>query len=126
VKEGQGEATGQGLRLTFKAPTALKIMKVNLIVHGPSSQARAVPAGSVFEVNADAPEFFHLERRAGASTLQSSEIWTKIGAVGLIEITEIQFANGVLWRESDTSKCRTEPGHLLLTNLEASEGSVAK
>jgi hypothetical protein len=126
VKEGQGDATGQGLRLTFKAPTALKIMKVNLIVHGPSSQARAVPAGSVFEVNADAPEIFHLERRAGASTLQSSEIWTKIGAVGLIEVTEIQFANGVLWRESDTSKCRTEPGHLLLTNLEASEGSVAK
>jgi hypothetical protein len=126
VKDGQGDAIGQGLRLTFKAPTALKIMKVNLIVYGPSLRARAVPAGSDSGVNADVPEIFHLERRAGASTLQSSEIWTKIGAVRLVEVTEIQFVNGVLWRESDTSKCRTEPGNLLLTNLEASEGSVAK
>ena len=109
-----------------KRQLLLKIMKVNLIVHGPSLQARAVPAGSNSEVNADVPEIFHLERRAGASTLQTSEIWTKIGAVRLVEVTEIQFVNGVLWRESDTSKCRTEPGNLLLTNLEASEGSVAK
>jgi hypothetical protein len=126
VNDGHGDATGQGLRFTFRAPTALKIMKVNLIVHGPSLQARAVPAASNSEVNADVPEIFHLERRAGASTLQTSEIWTKIGAVRLVEVTEIQFVNGVLWRESETSKCRTEPGNLLLTNLEASEGSVAK
>jgi hypothetical protein len=126
VKDEKEGPTGQGLQLNFNVPAALKVLKVTVVVHGPPETAHAIPAKDDSGDNTAIPETFHLERQAGTSSLQNSEIWTHLGAVQWIEVTEIQYADGTSWRESKGSVCRAAPGLLLLTNAEASGGPVAK
>lgn len=113
AKDGHQEPDGQGLQLTFSRQDAPKIEKTVVTVHGLSAQGGVLPVHT--NTNEDISETFILERHAGATSLDTSEIWThKIGPARWVELTQIDYADGSVWQQSKESKCITEPDLFLL------------
>ncbi len=113
AKDARAKRSGQGLQLTFHPQDAPKIMKVNVTVYGLSGEARVMPAGSGSK--ADITEIFQLRPEAGAVDLLQSEIWMqKMSTVRWVDLTEIEYADGSVWRASESSRCRAAPDMFVL------------
>jgi hypothetical protein len=95
----------QGVQLTFSPSDASRISKAAVTVHGTASRVQTISAAS------DAPkdswtESFVLERSDGASALSPRALRTKGLAVSnWIEITQIDFADGTLWKGRPDAGC---------------------
>jgi hypothetical protein len=113
AKDGK-QTRGQGLELKF-APGAdpKKILKANVTVHGVSGAARVMPAGE--NSSDDVVEIFQLGAGAGEDSLRQSSLWTqRMGTVRWVDLTEIAYADGSVWRASEGARCRVEPNGFLL------------
>jgi hypothetical protein len=95
----------QGVQLTFSPSDASRISKVAVTVHGTASRMQTISAA------ADAPkdswiQSFILERSDGASALSPRSLPTKALATShWIEITQIDFADGTLWKGHPEAEC---------------------
>lgn len=103
----------QGLELAFDRKDAPKIVKVNVTVHGVSGRGRVMPTRS--NAKDDVVESFQLVREAGAASLLQSELWMhKVSTVQWVALTEIEYSDGSVWRESAGSRCSVAPDLFLL------------
>jgi hypothetical protein len=113
AKGAREEGHRSWLELTFDRLDAGKIVKVNVTVHGHSGGARAVPAGT--NSNDDVVEIFQLGRETGAASLLRLEIWlNRVNTVSWIELTELEYADGSVWRASKGSRCSAAPDGFVL------------
>jgi hypothetical protein len=72
-----------------------------------------MPAGS--SSRDDVVEIFQLGRGTGAASLIRSDIWMhRMSTVRWVELTEMEYADGSVWREADGSRCRATPDLFLL------------
>jgi hypothetical protein len=113
AKDGSA-SRGQGLELQFNPPAdPKKILKANVTVHGVSGEARVVPAGDAS--GNDVAEIFQLGAGVGEDGLRRSSIWTqRVGTVRWVDLTEVAYADGSVWRASAGGRCRVEPSNFLL------------
>jgi hypothetical protein len=113
AKDARLKRSGQGLQLTFNRKHAPKIMKVNVTVHGLSGEARVVPAGS--GSRDEITQIFQLRPEAGAVGLLQSEIWMQeMNTVRWVDLTQIEYVDGSVWRASEGSRCRATPDMFVL------------
>ncbi len=116
IRSGKQDGFGQRLQLTFDHLQAPGIAKASVTIYGVSGNVAYTPVAHT-DRNGDVSEIFSLERRAGAVSLQNSEVWTrKIQAVRWVELTEIDYVNGSEWHKTKESQCRVEPSLLLEVN----------
>jgi len=87
-------------------------LKADIIVHGTSGTARIIPAAnSSYALT----ESFTLERGEDNSTLPGRELWTKeMATISWVEITEVEFVNGIVWHEPKPATCTATPSGFLL------------
>jgi hypothetical protein len=113
AKDGSA-SRGQGLELQFDPRTnPKKILKANVTVHGVSGAARVIPAGE--GRSEDVAEIFQLGAGTGEESLRHSNIWTqRVSTVRWVDLTEIAYADGSVWRASEGERCRVEPSAFLL------------
>jgi hypothetical protein len=109
--EGAREKSrGQGLELKIDARDASKkVVKASVTVHGVSGAARVMPVGE--SSRDDVAEIFQL----GGGALFRSDIWTKrVGTIRWVDLTDIEYSDGSVWRTSQWARCRVEPDKFLL------------
>jgi hypothetical protein len=105
----------QGVQLTFSRPSAAQIVKADVVVHGTSGEARVIPAAG--KAGDDLSQSFTLKRDDDSSTLPNRELWTEtLATISFVELTEVEFANGVVWHEPHAGTCRAVPNGLLLVS----------
>jgi hypothetical protein len=102
----------QGVDLNFRSPSGLQIVKADVILHGVSGALRVMPAAD--NTTSDLTETFVLERDTDTPALIARELKMKsIAIVNWVELTRIEFADGVVWNKSSSSTCIASPSGLL-------------
>jgi hypothetical protein len=113
AKRSKQNLPSLGLQLNFARLDASKIVKANITVHGASGKGHLMQAGTT--TDSETTETFELHSNAGLERLFHSEIsLKKMSAVSWVDLTEIEYADGSVWRASADSKCRAVPNSLLL------------
>lgn len=103
----------QWVHLTFGRGDAQTIVKVSVTAHGASDKPHAMPASA--GIDEDITETFQFERKSGEPGLLASNLSTHtMGSVRWVELTELDYADGSVWRESKASQCRATPSGFLL------------
>ena len=101
---------GQGLQINFAGSTNRGIVKADILVHGVSTPGRegmilTGPApGSGYST-----ESIQVMGTADAPVLHPL-IWTKsMSAIGWLELTRLEYADGTVWQASAESRCIAAP-----------------
>ncbi len=96
-----------GLELQF-GHAKQGIAKVSVTVHGKTLAEGMLPAA--LRPSEEITENFPLERPVGVHGLASATITThRISSVLWVELTQIRFVDGSVWRPSQDEQCRTAP-----------------
>jgi hypothetical protein len=97
---------GQGLDITFIRPSA-QIVSADIVVHGYPATAHAMPATP--SVPREVTQAFHLTPVADQPLLHST-IWTEhMAAIRWVELTRLDYADGISWQPSAARQCVAVP-----------------
>lgn len=119
AKENQPTRSSLGLEMNLARSGASRVVKAIVTVHGPSGQARLMPAATI-NTNADRTETFELRNDAAAQSELRQAVWLKkMNAVSWVDLTAIEYADGSTWHASHLSQCRAVPSKLLPVNAVA-------
>jgi len=104
---------GAGLDIHFSEYAALRIAQVKVVVHGVSTDPMLLQVAD--SKNDNVTETFHLQRADGDKELAGSALWTRaMGTISRVELTEITYTDGSVWRPSEESRCSVRPNGLVL------------
>lgn len=104
---------GAGLDIHFSEYAALRIAQVKVVVHGVSTDPMLLQVAD--SKNDNVTETFHLQRADGDKELAGSALWTRaMGTISRVELTEITYTDGSVWRPSEESRCSAKPNGLVL------------
>jgi hypothetical protein len=102
IQNGKAAPAEQGLNLTFDHRLRPAIAQVALTVHGTDFTAHLKPlAGSA----PDLTEQFTLTPNPGETLTQSLIEMQHVKNARWIQLNEVQFANGSIWRPTQSSRC---------------------
>ena len=107
-----------GLHLTLDHQTAPAIESVEITVYGVSPRGRIVPTDfKTADANTrdTVSKSFLLERSANDKTLSNADVWMhQVGALRWVDLNEVRYTNGTIWRPSGSEKCRAVPSNVIL------------
>jgi hypothetical protein len=103
----------QGVDITFARPST-RIVSADIVVHGYPPTVQAIPATP--SAPKEVTETFHLTANDDQPLLHSS-IWTeRMTAIGWVELTRLDYADGTSWQPSTAGQCRATPSLYLLVD----------
>jgi hypothetical protein len=116
VGEHAGALPGLGLRIDFRIPRTVGIVKVGLTVHGMSlvDGVHAMPALYGTPAGANSTETFELSGSADSPLLHPSIQTTQLSAIAWVELTRVEYSNGSTWEAAEHSRCVAAPNGFLL------------
>jgi hypothetical protein len=102
---------GQGLEVKLGQKDAAEIVSAEVTVHGHSAKLRVLPVSD----DTDASERFQITGEAAGLLVR--EIWMhRVNTVSWVDLNEIEYANGSVWRASANTRCRAVPSNFLLVS----------
>jgi len=120
VGENPSTRSSLGLEMNLARSGASRVVKATVTVHGPSGQARLMPAATTPHTNADRTETFELRNDADLQGQLRQSVWLKkLNAVSWVDLTAIEYADGSTWHASHLSQCSAVPSKLLPVNAVA-------
>jgi hypothetical protein len=110
--EARDGVQGLGLGVVFVAKDAGRILKVDLTVHGMGAGPRMMPAAGG-SPDGDVTEIFQLAR--GENLELPPGVWMRrVKSVRWVDLTEIEYADGSVWKAAAGSRCRVAPSLLVM------------
>jgi hypothetical protein len=121
--KGEAGSFAQSLRLNFASADASEMVRAVVVVYGANPVAQIVPlaqdqAGQK-QSDTGRSETFVLTRTKGRFDPAEEIVTETVPLVQRIEITEIEFKDGSVWRPSREARCSTAPSPFVLVNATA-------
>ncbi|NYF92023.1 hypothetical protein RBB79_20310 [Tunturiibacter empetritectus] len=112
-----------GLHITLDQPPIAAIESIEVTVYGVSPKGRIVPTdfrSTEANTRDTVSKSFLLERSADDKTLSNADVWmNRVGALRWVDLNEIRYNDGTIWRPSGSEKCRAVPSNVVLVSAKS-------
>lgn len=120
---GEEGSSAQPLRISFATADAGQILRAVVVVYGANPASQFLPVGQdqagQSQKNSVRSETFVLTQSNGRFEPAEQVVAESVPLVQRIEITEIEFKNGSVWRPSRQARCSIAPSPFVLVNATA-------
>jgi hypothetical protein len=113
AEDGRSTEPGQGLHIRLIRLTTPKIESAEVTVYGVTPRAGILPLSEA--AAKEISKTFVLHPGEVGKDSQEATVWMhEVGVLTRVELNSLTYADGSMWHESDSSKCRAVPSLFLL------------
>jgi hypothetical protein len=114
AEDGHPSGPAQGLHISL-IHLFTRINSAKITVYGTSMESRVLPMSAA--KSNEISKTFVLHPGEGRKGSQEATVWMhRVGAVTSVALNSLTYADGSVWRESESSRCRAVPSLFLLVD----------